>query len=103
MGVNSNEFSSIGAGASMPKPQSDHQSALGRLEERVQELGKNLSSLVLRLEPVSDPRDVANKGPSNEALAPAHPVPAIRDLNRLEGYVSDHLRLVKEAIERLAI
>lgn len=99
---NSDYRGAVMAVAGAPKPLSEHQSALGRLEECVQELGKNLSLLVQRLEPVSDPQERANKaGP--ECDAPAHPVPAIRDLNRLEGYVWGHLRLVKEAIERLAI
>ena len=96
-------YSQIAAASSMPKPQSEHQGALGQLEERVQELGKNLNLLVKRLEPVSNSQEQANKAGPECVAAPAHPVPAIRDLNRLDGFVMDHLRLVKEAIERLAI
>lgn len=96
-------YAQIAAASSTRKLQSEHQSALDRLEERVQELGKNLSLLVERLEPVSNSQEQPNKGAPECASAGAHPVPAIRDLNRLEDYVLDHLRLVEKAIERLAI
>jgi hypothetical protein len=93
-----------------PKSISEHQSAVERLEESIGELGKHLSLLVQRLEPVSDLREPASKAPEiwkEPALPsvppPAHPVPAIRDLDRLESYVAEHLRIVRAAIDRLAI
>lgn len=101
--MENNSYAGVACASGVPKPISEHQSAIGRLDERIQELGKNIAMLILRLEPVSDPQEKANKASGEAFIAPAHNVPAIRDLNRLESYIEGHLRAVREAAERLAI
>jgi len=95
---------SIQGASSAPKPISEHQGAMGRLEERIHELRKNIDVLVERLQPVSNMQELANKQDGAiHPVPPAHPVHVISELNKLEIYVADHVCIVKDAIERLAI
>lgn len=85
-----------------PKISSQHQTAMSDLEDRINELGKFIGVLVARLKPVSQPEEPVTAAEA-DPISIVHPVPAIRDLNCLEDYVADHLRIVKAAVEKLAI